>query len=398
MTSLTVTQFNCIPLKDIGKNIFDLLNNKDLKNCREVCKYWQDSINNEKYIWHRMIEVHDTKYSMWSEVWMNCNRETTRELALATRKYYFKFIHGENNLIVEDNENELLRFKPRSRLHFAIWLGNKDVFQCIWDKVEAIERTKPDEVDGMVPLQYAVEYGHFEVFQILYKNSEDKDPRGRNGYSLLHYAADKGNYEIVDEILKKDYVEDKNPKDWFGRSALHIAAREGHLTVCNILLEVTKNKNARDICGRLPLHVAAQAGHLFVFKLLFDATKDKNPKDDEGATPYSLALENGHHEVVGVIEKWQACRKRRGRGDICPPRPVIPGRAMASVKPISAKGGRLFPPNNTGTPGFLDLATALPPGFVQSIIPISNRGDTLSPPSITYPSGFSDLATALNGK
>ena len=58
----------------------------------------------------------------------------------------------------------------------------------------------------MVPLQYAVEYGHFEVFQILYKNSEDKDPRGRNGYSLLHYAADKGNYEIVDEILKKGKV------------------------------------------------------------------------------------------------------------------------------------------------------------------------------------------------
>ena len=290
------------------------------------------------------------------------------------------------------NEYESLRVKPKSRLHFAIWLGNKDVFQCIWDKVDAIEKTKPDQVDGMVPLQYAVEYGHFEVFQILYKNSEDKDPRGRNGYSLLHYAADKGSFEIVDEILKKGYVEDKDPKDWFGRSALHIAAREGHLTVCNILLEVAKNKNARDICGRLPLHVAAQAGHLFVFKLLFGAAKDKNPKDDEGSTPYSLALENGHHEIVSFIEKWQACHKRRGRGGICPPRPVMPGGtggAMASVNHILAKGGRFFPPNDTGIPGFFDLPTALPPGFGRSVIPIPNRGDTLSPPSITFPSGFS---------
>ena len=206
MNSLTAIRFNLTPfncvLYDIGKYIFDLLNNKELKNCREVCKLWRVVIDSEKYIWHRMIKVHNTKYSMWSEVWMNSNKETTRELALATRKYYFQFIL----LAVEDIENELLRVKPRSQLHFAIWLGNKDVFQCIWDKVDAIDKTKPDEVNGMVPLEYAVEYGHFEVFQILYKNSEDKDPRGRNGYSLLHYAADKGNYEIVDEILKKGKV------------------------------------------------------------------------------------------------------------------------------------------------------------------------------------------------
>ena len=30
-----------------------------------------------------------------------------------------------------------------------------------------------------------------------------------------------------------------------------------------------------------------------------------------------------------------------------------------SVNPISTKGGRLCPPNNTGTPGFSDLPTAL---------------------------------------
>ena len=49
-------------------------------------------------------------------------------------------------------------------------------------------------------------------------------------------------------------------------------------------------------------------------------------------------------------------------------RPVVPGGAggaMAppifgrSVNPISTKGGRLCPPNNTGTPGFSDLPTAL---------------------------------------
>jgi hypothetical protein len=51
-------------------------------------------------------------------------------------------------------------------------------------------------------------------------------------------------------------------------------------------------------------------------------------------------------------------------------RGVVPGVARAgiamaapdfgrSVNPISTMGGRLCPPNNTGTPGFSDLPTAL---------------------------------------
>ena len=49
-------------------------------------------------------------------------------------------------------------------------------------------------------------------------------------------------------------------------------------------------------------------------------------------------------------------------------RPVVPGGARGamappifgrSVNPISTKGGRLCPPNNTGTPGFSDLPTDL---------------------------------------
>ena len=91
---------------------------------------------------------------------------------------------------------------PRSQLHFAIWLGNKDVFQTIWDKIGAKDKTEPDETD-MVPLQYAAEYGDCEIFKTIYENSVDKDPRGRYGYSLLHHAADNGRFEIIDEILKK---------------------------------------------------------------------------------------------------------------------------------------------------------------------------------------------------
>ena len=38
---------------------------------------------------------------------------------------------------------------------------------------------------------------------------------------------------------------------------------------------------------------------------------------------------------------------------------MAPPDFARSVNPISTKGGRLCPPNNTGTPGFSDLPTAL---------------------------------------
>jgi len=303
MNYITTIQFNHV-LYDIGENIFDLLSNKDLKNCREVCKDWRAAIDGEKYLWHRMTKVHNGKFSLWTEVLMNCNKKTTKELALATREYYFKFIRDEN-------ENELALVTPRSQLHFAIWLGNKDVFQTIWDKIGAKDKTEPDETD-MVPLQYAAEYGDCEIFKTIYENSVDKDPRGRYGYSLLHHAADNGRFEIIDEILKKDYIEDKNPEDRFGRTALHIAAREGHLTVCKILLEVAKNKSPKDNNGRVPLHMAAREGHLPVCQLLLDAAEDKNPKDDKDVTPYSLALENGHQEVARFISEMAVSKLSRG--------------------------------------------------------------------------------------
>ena len=50
---------------------------------------------------------------------------------------------------------------------------------------------------------------------------------------------------------------------------------------------------------------------------------------------------------------WQGCRKRRG---LKPPAPQF----LADQLTLSQPGGnRLCPPNNTGTPGFSDLPTAL---------------------------------------
>ena len=63
-------------------------------------------------------------------------------------------------------------------------------------------------------------------------------------------------------------------------------------------------------------------------------------------------------------------------------RPVVPGGAMTppnfgrSVNPISTYGGRLCPPNDTGTSEFPDLPTALPCKYLVKTLKL--RAPTLS--------------------
>ena len=188
MAASVVKRFNNV-LFYIGEIIFDQLNNQDLRNCREVCKDWRTAIDSEKYFWIRAIKAHNSKFMLFNEVLLKSDVKTIRGLALATKLYYFKFSQ-------DLNEFE----SPKCQLHFAIWLGNKDVFLAIWDKIGVISRQQPI-CHGLLPLQYAAEYGSIQVFQILYEATEDKDPKSKYGYSLLHFAADNGKFEIVDYIL-----------------------------------------------------------------------------------------------------------------------------------------------------------------------------------------------------
>ena len=189
MAASIVKRFNNV-LFYIGEIIFDQLNNQDLRNCREVCKDWRTAIDSEKYFWIRAIKAHNSKFMLFNEVLLKSDVKTIKQLALATKLYYFTFSQ-------DINEFE----SPKCQLHFAIWLGNKDVFLAIWDKMGMATRVQQQDRHGMLPIQYAAEFGHRQVFQILYEATEDKDPKGKYGYSLLHFAADNGKFEVVDYIL-----------------------------------------------------------------------------------------------------------------------------------------------------------------------------------------------------
>src|SRR5208282_701479 len=102
----------------------------------------------------------------------------------------------------------------------------------------------------------------------------------------IHEAAQKGNLELVRELLK-DNPDLVFSKDDNGRAPLHSAAANGYVDVVKALLVAKADVNARKNDGETPLHTAYSNAD--VTKLLLANGADVNARRNDGKTPLHLA-------------------------------------------------------------------------------------------------------------
>ena len=65
-----------------------------------------------------------------------------------------------------------------------------------------------------------------------------------------------------------DNVENKNPVDTLGKTLLHEAAEMGQFDVCKLILENVEDKNPSDIFGETPLNIAKERKNQKIVKLI----------------------------------------------------------------------------------------------------------------------------------
>lgn len=87
-----------------------------------------------------------------------------------------------------------------------------------------------------------------------------------NDCPLLMIAADKGDKEIVDLLLR--YGADVNAKNDDGEVALHYAALDGYTDIVQTLLDHNADVNVKSEVGATPLSLAEKAGKSNVVALL----------------------------------------------------------------------------------------------------------------------------------
>ncbi|GFR05514.1 uncharacterized protein TNCT_117161 [Trichonephila clavata] len=242
----------------------------------------------------------------------------------------------------------------RSVVHYAAQEGHKEIVDALINN--GVDIKKPDEL-GKTALHYAARYNHgTEVVSCLLENAKDCiNSKDKNGRTAVYYAAQQGNWKIVDfliekkgasidgldaekllfhytykgsvegirKVVEKEKKEGEKEidviaiKDNHDNTLLHIAARKGHFTVVEFLLGEGAGVSVANNSGKVPISYAAEGNHWNIVESLLR----KKAEFNHLSVPQKLSLlnhsaKNAHWDIVKLFMERpaanQAIKKREG--------------------------------------------------------------------------------------
>lgn len=155
---------------------------------------------------------------------------------------------------------------------------------------------------GNTLLTLAVDKGDIEVVnQLVAKNGVDVNKSTDDGFTALMLAIKNRNIEIVKLLLTVKSIDINNSA--IGVSPLMLAANNGDIEIVNELLKKPEiNINNSIDNGFTALMLATKKGYNEVVKkLLADNRIDINIKNNSGRTAFEIAVEQGHASVVELL-------------------------------------------------------------------------------------------------
>lgn len=149
--------------------------------------------------------------------------------------------------------------------------------------------------NGMSILQYAAWSSQSQpchIFACI--RTDDIEPfmtRDHLGRRMIHFAAQRGNIEVLRYLLNLPFNIDIDCKDMAGLTPLHYAAESKRVDTITLLVSKGANIHAVDMHGRTPMHRAATRNNLLAINCIAEiAGKGIIGKVDyHGNTPAQLA-------------------------------------------------------------------------------------------------------------
>ena len=280
----------------LTEGIFSLLDNNSLEKSKEVHRYWNIYINEQKFYKIRKIKATVERFQKVGPAWNTLFAKSTTKIITylleAVQLFYLeqKMNREWTTCTIFDSLDLPKGITP---LHIAAYSGDLDLLKTIF------ERNQEYQTDGWgcTPLHYAAHNGHLEMCEYLKQTFDNGNTENESGKTSLHEAAHHGHSKTF-EILLKNLV-DNNPADNQGFTPLHIAALHGHLEIFEFLMGIVKNKTPHTKNGLFPLHFAAQNMHDFrreghkhleICELILKETDEKNPRVNTDGLRYQKFL------------------------------------------------------------------------------------------------------------
>ena len=194
--------------------------------------------------------------------------------------------------IAEQRKQQIIK-----RLRTGIFTGDAEEMKVLL----AAEDFNPDMVisHGRTALSYAKTAAAAKI--LLACGKVQVDSRSRDGRTPLSYAAENGNDELVEVLLK--HGANASSQDKMGRTPLIHAAISGSTDVIRSLLAVPElHGYVRDEWGRTAFGYALSNGYLAMIRLFLAAFPDSiDLADESGLTPFSRAVANGNWLLAKVL-------------------------------------------------------------------------------------------------
>ncbi len=165
----------------------------------------------------------------------------------------------------------------------------------VWHDANVNEKDK----ESKTALHYAAERGSFEIVRYLVWHDANVNEKDKESKTALHYAAKSGSFEIVRYLVWHDA--NVNEKDKESKTALHYAAERGSFEIVRYLVCRGANVNEKDKESRTALHYAAERGSSEIVLDLVCLCANVNEKDEESKTALHYAAECSSFEIVKYL-------------------------------------------------------------------------------------------------
>ncbi|KAM0796420.1 ankyrin repeat-containing domain protein [Usnea florida] len=228
-------------------------------------------------------------------------------------------------------------------LLFACDGAASSIKQVVTDLLELGSDPNDRSAEYRTAMMLAARGGHVAVVKMLIDHGADISSTDTNGWSVIHYACQSGDEEIL--YLLKTIIPDWNAKitaklhdQWcHNATALHLAARlhgpalnflltndlmtdidslthrkETALWMAaffgisrnvSLLLDRAANDTIRNCNSEGPLHVAVRCGHLGVVETFISKGCDLLLQDGSGFAPQLIARKYGHLEIAELLKE-----------------------------------------------------------------------------------------------
>ena len=161
--------------------------------------------------------------------------------------------------------------------------------------------------EGLAPIHYAVMYSntgahsHTGLISYLLDKKIDINIKTTSGATALHEAVRKGDYQIVNMLVKAGA--DVNARDANNNTPLHTGIPvETHKEIASLLMTSGADPNLRDDHGDTPLHIVIILNRsLNVIQAFLDGGSDVHIRNIQGKTPLYIAVEEGRTALIPVL-------------------------------------------------------------------------------------------------